>query len=113
MSMGNAQIRFPDEMEKELDELADELQTSRSEVVRRAVADALPRIRINRALEDYAEGDRTLSSAAAYAKVSVPKLVHEAARRGLTVVRQSPEELDQDIEAIETFLDRDQGPGAG
>lgn len=112
--MGNVQTRLPDDTEQLLDSLAGELRTSRSEVVRRALDAGLHSMLLDRAVQAYGAEEMTLSRAAEYAQVSIPRLVHEAAKRGTPVFRQQPEELDRDIEAIDVFFDEaDPAPGAG
>lgn len=104
-TMGNVQARLPDDMEDSLEELAHQLRTSRSEALRRALDRGLAEMKLERALADYAREEVTLSRAAQAAGVSIPRLVHEASKRGIARFRQSPDELDRDLEELEAFLD--------
>lgn len=102
--MGNVQARLPDDLEDELEAFAEELHTSRSEALRRALDQGLRSMKIDRAVQAYGSSEMTLSRAAEYAGVSVPRMAQEAADRGIPRFRQSPEELDRDVAALDELL---------
>lgn len=60
-AMGNVQVRLPDDLEGELEDLAEELETNRSEAIRRALAEGLESIRVQRALQGYLREEVTLA----------------------------------------------------
>lgn len=113
MNMGNVQARLPDDLERDLEALAEELHTSRSEALRRALDQGLQAIRLDRAIQAYVSEEMTLSAAASYAGVSLPRMAQEAADRGIPRFRQDPSSLDRDVEAVESSLEESQADGAG
>lgn len=94
--MTNIQVRVPDDEASDLDALADDLHSSRSETARAALHEGLRLLRTRRALDLYAQGDFSLERAAQYAGVGMAGLANEAARRGLPFFRYSADELDRD-----------------
>jgi predicted HTH domain antitoxin len=94
--MANIQIRVPDDEVRGLDDLADDLGSSRSETARAALHEGLRLMRTRRALDLYAEGRLSLERAAEYAGVDLAGLANEAARRGLPYFRYSAGDLDRD-----------------
>lgn len=103
--MGNVQVRLPDDLEEDLEELAAELRTNRSETVRRALDEGLKAIRLERAVTAYAEEEMTLARAAEYAGVSLQRMAKAAADRGIARFRYGTEELEQDVEDARSFLE--------
>lgn len=102
--MGNVQVRLPDDLEADLDRLAEELHTSRSEAVRNAIAEGLSAMLLDRALSSYAAGDFSLERGSEYAKVSLYRFAEEAAKRGIPYFRYSPEEAEKDAAVAARFL---------
>jgi predicted HTH domain antitoxin len=107
--MGNVQVRLPDDLEEELEELARELQTNRSETLRRALDEGLESIRLKRAVEAYATQEMTLERAADYAGVSLQRVASAAFERGIPRFRHDSDELDRDVDEARTFL-QDESP---
>lgn len=103
--MGNVQVRLPDDLEDALEALAGEMHTSRSEVMRNALAEGLASMRLERALSRYVSGQLSLEAAARYAGVSLSRLASVAADRGIPFYRYTVEEADADAEAAADLLD--------
>lgn len=110
--MGNVQVRLPDDLEEALDALAGEMHTSRSEVMRNALAEGLTSMRVERALSRYVAGEMSLEAAARYAGVSLVRMASLAAERDIPFFRYSPEEAEADAETAAELLDDDPGPGS-
>jgi len=102
--MKNLQVRVDDEEIEELDELADEMRLSRSELARSALRDGLRRLRMEKALTRYLNLEFTLSRAAQYAGVSIRDMADLASARGIPFFRYSLEELRRDRERGSTWL---------
>ncbi len=102
--MGNIQVRLPDDLESDLDGLAEELHTTRSQVARNAIAEGMRSIRLDRALEKYAEGEFSLARAAQYAGVSIQQAAKKAAERGIAFYRYSPEDAEDDLETARSII---------
>ncbi len=103
--MGNVQVRLPDDMEQALEALASELHTSRSEVMRNALAEGLVSMRLDRALSRYSRGDLSLEAAARSAGVSLSRLASAAADRKIPYARYGLEEAEADRRAAAEVLD--------
>lgn len=97
--MGNVQVRLPDDMERQLDALADELHTSRSEALRNALDEGLQALRLERAVRRYTDGDISLARASADAGVSIQRFAREIASRGIPALRYGPEDAKRDAAA--------------
>lgn len=107
--MGNVHVQLPDDLEDDLEALAEELHTNRSEALRQALAAGLQAIRLERATNAYAEEEMTLARAAEYAGVSLQRLARTAADRGIARFRHDPQALDRDVEAATSFLQETSG----
>lgn len=103
--MSNIQVRLPDDLEHDLDQLAEEMRTNRSETVRRALDQGIRAIRLERALDAYAREEITLSRAAEYAGVNLQLIAREAANRGIPRFRYSSDELSRDAEQARSMLE--------
>lgn len=103
-AMGNVQVRLPDDLERALEDLADEMHTNRSEALRQALDEGLQALRLERAIRAYQAEEMTLARAAAYAGVSLQRLARRADELGIARYRMSPEELDDDIDEARSFL---------
>lgn len=95
--MTNLQVRLGEADAEGLDELARELGLTRSEAARRALAEGMKRLRMERALGRYLEGEITLSRAAEDAGVTIGEMADVAAERGIPYFRYPPEELRRDL----------------
>jgi len=102
--MSNLQVRLREAESDELDDLARELRMTRSEVARRALAEGLKKLRMERALVQYVNGKFTLARAAHEAGVTIGEMADVAAERGIPYYRYSPEELRGDIERARKIL---------
>lgn len=96
--MKNLQVRVDDEEIDELDELADDMRLSRSEIARNALREGVRRLRVEKALDRFLNLKFTLSRAAEYAHVSIREMAEAAAARGIPYFRYSVEELRRDRE---------------
>ncbi|MBS1263589.1 MAG: hypothetical protein MAG715_00772 [Methanonatronarchaeales archaeon] len=97
--MGNVQVRLPDEVVEELERLAEEMHSSRSEAARNAISEGLKSIRTRVALERYVEGEFSLARAAEYAGTSLQRMATLAAERGVPYLRSSVSEVEREVEA--------------
>lgn len=95
-SLKAATARLPEEMLKEIEELAKEEQVDRSELIRRLIASALKQRKIERAIQAYKNGKMTLWRAAELAGLSLRQMM-EAAREAKAVVAYSLEDLERDL----------------
>lgn len=83
---------------KELDELAEDMHLSRSEVARTALREGMRRMRIEKALDRYFQLVFTLCRAAEYAGATIQEMAEAASARGIPFFRYSIEELRRDRE---------------
>ena len=102
--MNNLQVRVDREEIHELDELAEEMHVSRSEIARTALREGVRRLRMEKALDRYLRLEFTLGRAAEYAGVTIQEMSDVAAARGIPFFRYSLEELRRDIERGATWL---------
>lgn len=102
--MRNLQVRVDDEEIEDLDELANEMQLSRSEVARSALREGVRRLRMEKALARYLNLEFTLSRAARYAGVPIRELADIVAARGIPFFRISLDELRRDRERAKGWV---------
>jgi predicted HTH domain antitoxin len=96
--MTNLQIRVGDDEIEGLDELAEDLKSSRSEVARNALREGVRKLRMEKALARYLSLEFSLSRAAEYAGVTIREMAEVASARGIPFFRYSLEELRRDEE---------------
>lgn len=96
--MGNVQVRLPDDLERELEEMATELHTNRSEAMRRALEEGLGAMRLDHAVQRYLDDEVSLTRAARTAGVSIPRMARELADRGVPTMRYGVPEADADAD---------------
>jgi predicted HTH domain antitoxin len=101
--MKNLQVRVDDEEIDDLDELAEEMKLSRSELARSALREGVRRLRAEKALARYLDLEFTLSRAAYYAGVTIREMAELAAARGIPFFRYSLDELRRDRERAKTW----------
>jgi predicted HTH domain antitoxin len=101
--MKNLQVRVDDEEIDDLDELAEEMKLSRSELARSALREGVRRLRAEKALARYLDLEFTLSRAAHYAGVTIREMAELAAARGIPFFRYSLDELRRDRERAKTW----------
>ncbi|HYV08969.1 MAG TPA: UPF0175 family protein [Thermoplasmata archaeon] len=94
--MRNLQVRVDDDEIDELDELAEEMRLSRSELARSALREGVRKLRMEKALARYLNLEFTLSRAAQYAGVTIQEMAAAARDRGIPYFRYSLEELRRD-----------------
>lgn len=73
----------PEDVDREIDRLAQAMHVPRDGIVRRALVEGVATLRLERALSAYARGEATLEEAAGMAGVSLQGLAKEAAGRGI------------------------------
>lgn len=96
--MGTISTRVPDDLEAELEAYLDEEKLDRSTAVRKLLAEGLEEWRRDRALEQLADGDVTVSKAAELAGMSVWDFTQLAKERDVTWV--SGEHVERDLEDL-------------
>src|SRR2546427_1056149 len=81
--MKNLQVRVDEDEIEDLDELAQEMRLSRSEIARSALREGVRRLRTEKALARYLNLEFTLSRAAQYAGVPIRDMADLAAAKGI------------------------------
>jgi len=102
--MRNLQVRVEADEIEDLDELAQEMQLSRSEIARSALREGVRRLRMEKALARYLNLDFTLSRAAQYAGVPIRDMADFAAAKGIPFFRISLDELRRDRERARAWV---------
>ncbi len=102
--MKNLQVRVDNGEIEELDELADEMHLSRSELARSALREGVRKLRREKALSRYLNLEFTLSRAARYAGVTIQEMAEAAKERGIPFFRYSLEELRRDRDRAGKWL---------
>ena len=98
--MANIQVRLPEDLLSSLDAVASELHASRSEIVRRAVAQGLRAIRADQAVRGFEEGAYSLEGAAEHAGLTLQAMARELSTRGVATMRYQPDEADADLHVV-------------
>ncbi len=96
--MKNLQVRVDDEEIEDLDNLAEEMRLTRSELARSALREGVRKLRMEKSLGRYLNQEFTLSRAARYAGVTIHEMAEHAAARGIPFFRTSLDELRRDRE---------------
>ena len=102
--MKNLQVRVDDDEIGEIDDLAEEMRLSRSEVARTALREGVRKLRMEKALMRYLNLEFTLSRAAQYAGVTIREMAGAASDRGIPFFRYSLDELRRDRERASKWL---------
>jgi predicted HTH domain antitoxin len=102
--MKNLQVRVDEDEIEDLDELAEEMHLSRSELARSALQQGVRRLRMEKALAGYLNMEFTLSRAATYAGVPIREMADLAAAKGIPFFRISLDELRRDRERTRTWI---------
>jgi len=100
----NLQVRVDDREIGELDDLAEEMRLSRSEIARTALREGVRRLRMEKALGRYLNLEFTLSRAAQHAGVTIREMAQAASDRGIPFFRYSLDELRRDRERAAKWL---------
>jgi len=98
-------VRVPDELRREIEELAKLEGKDKAEVVREVLAEGVRERKLRVALRLYQEGKATLWKAARLAGVSLWEMVDALRRHGVEL-QYGPEDLEDDLRAAL----RDEGP---
>src|SRR5438046_10586549 len=91
--MRNLQVRVEADEIEDLDELAEEMRLSRSEIARSALREGVRRLRMEKALARYLNLAITLSRAAHYAHVRIRTVTDPASAKVPPFFRTSLHEL--------------------
>lgn len=102
--MGNIQVRLPEDLQEELDQLAKELATTRSQAIRTIMQEGITAVRLEQAVHRYLAGEFSLERAARYARVSLHRFSRIAAERGIPYYRHSVTEAEEDRQTAEEWL---------
>ena len=102
--MRNLQVRVDADEIEDLDELAQEMQLSRSEIARSALREGVRRLRMEKALARYLNLDFTLSRAAQYAGVPIRDMADFASAKGIPFFRISLDGLRRDRERARAWV---------
>ncbi len=100
--MESMQVRIDEKNMRILNELAEMLSSSRSEVIRRVIDGGIRELRMKIALEKYIDDEFTLCRAAEFSGVSIQQMAKYFTERGIPFFKQSIAETERDaIEAQE------------
>ncbi len=102
--MESLQIRIDDRNLKDLNELAQMLSSSRSEVVRRIIEGGIRELRMKIAMEKYIDDEFSLCRAAEFSRVSIQQMARYLAQRGIPFFKQSIEESKKDVREAQSWL---------
>lgn len=97
--MGATSVRLPDDLLRDLDEVAKRQGTDRSTVMKRALEKGLREISVEEAVQSYLRGGTTAMRAAKMAHVTLWEFLDELKRRGLGL-RTDEDYLLAQIEAL-------------
>ncbi len=98
--MTNVQVRIPDDLLHEIEEISESMHTSRSEVIRRLLHEGISKEKLEMAVKRYVDDEVTLCKAAEIAGVSVSKFAEYAGEKEIPFMRYSPEEAEEDLERL-------------
>ncbi|HLB71660.1 MAG: UPF0175 family protein [Candidatus Methanoperedens sp.] len=102
--MESLQIRIDEKNMKDLNELAQMLSSSRSEVMRRVIEGGIRELRMKIAMEKYIDDEFSLCRAAEFSGVSIQQMARYLAQRGIPFFKQSIEESEKDVREAESWL---------
>ncbi|KPQ41673.1 MAG: Ribbon-helix-helix protein, copG family [Candidatus Methanoperedens nitroreducens] len=102
--MENVQIRIDEKNMKNLNELAQMLSSSRSEVIRRIIEGGIKELRMKIAMEKYIDEEFSLCRAAEFSNVSIQQMARYLTQRGIPFFKQSIEESEKDVIEAQTWL---------
>ena len=102
--MESVQIRIDEKNMKNLNELAQMLSSSRSEVIRRIIEGGIRELRMKIAMEKYIDEEFSLCRAAEFSNVSVQQMARYLTQRGIPFFKQSIEESEKDVIEAQTWL---------
>lgn len=102
--MESVQIRIDEKNMKNLNELAQMLSSSRSEVIRRIIEGGIRELRMKIAMEKYIDEEFSLCRAAEFSNVSIQQMARYLTQRGIPFFKQSIEESEKDVIEAKTWL---------
>ena len=102
--MESVQIRIDEKNLKNLNELAQMLSSSRSEVMRRIIDGGIRELRMKIAMEKYIDEEFSLCRAAEFSNVSIQQMARYLSQRGIPFFKQSIEESEKDVIEAKTWL---------
>lgn len=102
--MESVQIRIDEKNMKNLNELAQMLSSSRSEVIRRIIEGGIKELRMKIAMEKYIDEEFSLCRAAEFSNVSIQQMARYLTQRGIPFFKQSIEESEKDVIEAKTWL---------
>ena len=102
--MESVQIRIDEKNMKNLNELAQMLSSSRSEVIRRIIEGGIKELRMKIAMEKYIDEEFSLCRAAEFSNVSIQQMARYLSQRGIPFFKQSIEESEKDVIEAQTWL---------
>ncbi len=102
--MESIQIRIDEKNMKDLNELAQMLSSSRSEVIRRIIEGGIRELRMKIAMEKYIDDEFSLCRAAEFSGVSIQQMARYLAQRGIPFFKQSIEESEKDAREAQSWL---------
>lgn len=91
-------VRVPEELRREIEELAKLEGRDKAEVVREVLAEGVRERKLRVALRIYREGKATLWKAARLAGVSLWEMIDALRRHGVEL-QYGPEDLEEDLRA--------------
>jgi len=89
---------------KEIKELSEMLHSSKSEVIRIAVAEGVKILRMKIAMAKYVDDEFSLCRAAEFAGVSIQQMARYVAERGIPFFKYSIAEAERDTKEAEDWL---------
>ncbi len=98
------QVRIDEKNIKALNELAETLSSSRSEVIRRVIEGGIRELRMKIALEKYIDEEFTLCRAAEFSGVSIQQMAKYLAQRSIIFFKQSIAETERDAKEAQSWL---------
>ncbi|NJD52901.1 MAG: ribbon-helix-helix protein, CopG family [Candidatus Methanoperedens sp.] len=102
--MESVQIRIDEKNMKDLNELAQMLSSSRSEVIRRIIDGGIKELRMKIAMEKYIDEEFSLCRAAEFSNVSIQQMAKYLAQRGIPFFKQTVEESERDVIEAKNWL---------
>jgi predicted HTH domain antitoxin len=102
--MESMQVRIDEKNFQILNELAEMLSSSRSEVIRRVIEGGIKELRMKIAMEKYIDDEFTLCRAAEFSGVSIQKMAKYLSDRGIPFFKQSVEDAKRDAVEAQSWL---------
>ena len=102
--MESVQIRMDEKNIKNLNELAQMLSSSRSEVIRKIIDGGIRELRMKIAMEKYIDEEFSLCRAAEFSNVSIQQMARYLSQRGIPFFKQSIEESEKDVMEAQIWL---------